>query len=265
VNHLLRDKAPITETGWKLIDEEAHERLEPGLAARRVVDFNGPHGWEYSATSLGRVDEADGNGIETATRRVLPVTELRVPFALDRRELAQGDRGAEDVDFDALAAAAARIVEAENAAIFHGSKDLGVEGVTETCTRESIRHEGDADALPTVVAGGVEQLMRGGVAGPFALVLGPEAWTYVEGAAEQGGWPLRRHLGEILDGPVVWAPGVSGGILMSMRGGDFIFDCGQDLAIGYRSHDAEIVQLYFELSFTFRVVTPEAALPISVG
>ena len=45
-------------------------------------------------------------------------------------------------------------------------------------------------------------------------------------------------------------------------GGDFLFDCGQDLSIGYESHDADAVSLYLEESFSFRVATPEAAVPL---
>ena len=37
MNHLLRELAPITEAGWKLIDDEARERLTPALAARRLL------------------------------------------------------------------------------------------------------------------------------------------------------------------------------------------------------------------------------------
>ena len=47
-----------------------------------------------------------------------------------------------------------------------------------------------------------------------------------------------------------------------MRGGDFVFESGQDLSVGYESHDAESVSLYIEESFTFRVLTPEAAVAI---
>ena len=53
-NHLLREHAPISDAVWALIDEEARERLTVALAARRLVDFSGPHGWEYSAANLGR-------------------------------------------------------------------------------------------------------------------------------------------------------------------------------------------------------------------
>ena len=54
MNHLLRALAPISDDGWKMLDAEARERLTPALAARRLVNFSGPHGWEYSATNLGR-------------------------------------------------------------------------------------------------------------------------------------------------------------------------------------------------------------------
>ena len=60
MNHLLRGHAPISDDGWKLIDTEARDRLVPGLAARRLIDFAGPLGWEYSATNLGRVEPVEG-------------------------------------------------------------------------------------------------------------------------------------------------------------------------------------------------------------
>jgi uncharacterized linocin/CFP29 family protein len=58
---------------------------------------------------------------------------------------------------------------------------------------------------------------------------------------------------------------VSGAVLLSMRGGDFLLDVGQDLAVGYLAHDIEQVDLYLEESLTFRVVSPEAAVAIDVA
>ncbi len=81
--------------------------------------------------------------------------------------------------------------------------------------------------------------------------------------AEHGGYPLFDHLAKILAGPIVWAPGVKGAVVLSLRGGDFLFESGQDLAIGYSHHDADAVHLYLEESFSFRVATPEAAAPLS--
>ena len=57
-SHLLREHAPITEAGWGRIDEEARERLTPALAARKLVEFSGPRGWQHSATNLGRVEKS---------------------------------------------------------------------------------------------------------------------------------------------------------------------------------------------------------------
>src|ERR1700716_382287 len=105
MNHLLRSQAPISDAGWELLDEEARERLVPALAARKLVDFSGPHGWEHSATNLGRVTprpSAPGEGVSGMLRRVLPLVELRADFELSRAELRDADRGAEDADLEAL-------------------------------------------------------------------------------------------------------------------------------------------------------------------
>lgn len=53
---------------------------------------------------------------------------------------------------------------------------------------------------------------------------------------------------------------MSGAIVLSQRGGDFLFESGQDLSVGYSHHDADSVHLYLEQSFTFRSATPEAAV-----
>ena len=50
--------------------------------------------------------------------------------------------------------------------------------------------------------------------------------------------------------------------MVSLRGGDYLFECGQDISVGYASHDTERVNLYLEESFSFRVASPEAAVVI---
>ena len=80
VSHLLREHAPITATGWDRIDQEARERLTPALAARKLIDFAGPHGWQHSATNLGRtqrVTKPPADGLTAVQRQVLPLAELR--------------------------------------------------------------------------------------------------------------------------------------------------------------------------------------------
>lgn len=265
MSHLLREHAPITDEGWKLIDEEARERLLPGLAARRLVDFAGPLGWEHSATNLGRVERADvsdAKGLEANRRVVLPLLELRTRFAVSREELRAGDRGAEDVDFEDLDNAAQRMVESENVAVFHAWPKAGVEGITKSTPHEPIVREKDFDGYTAHVARAVELLLRNGIEGPYGLALGRDDYTRVVETAEHGGYPLLDHLRKILQGPIVWAPGVSGAVVLSMRGGDFAFESGQDISVGYLSHDLDTVTLYLEESYSFRVLTPEAAVAI---
>jgi uncharacterized linocin/CFP29 family protein len=265
-SHLLRRQAPITSEGWQRIDEEAHDRLRPGLAVRRLADFEGPLGWRYSATNLGRVERVDGSpvgAVEGRRRRVLPLVELRAPFRVSREELRAGDRGAEDVDFDELDEAARNMVIAENTAVFHGWEAAGIEGIAPSSPHEAITCGEEIDRYPGHVACAVEILLRSGVAGPYGLALGGGEYTRVIETSEHGGYPLLDHLRKILGGPIVWAPGLEGGVVMSQRGGDFLFESGQDLSVGYADHDAEAVSLYIEESFSFRVATPEAAVAIT--
>jgi uncharacterized linocin/CFP29 family protein len=266
VSHLLREHAPITEAGWRLIDEEARERLLPGLASRRLVDFSGPHGWEHSATNLGRVESADVSavkGVQAKRRVVLPLLELRARFAVSREELRAGDRGAEDVDFGELDTAAQRLLEAENISVFHSWPKAGVEGITECTPHDTIKSGGNFEDYPSSIARAVELLLRNGIAGPYGLALGRDDYTRVVETAEHGGYPLLDHLRKIVQGPIVWAPGVKGAIVSSMRGGDFAFESGQDLSVGYEFHDADQVMLYLEESYSFRVLTPEAAVAVA--
>jgi uncharacterized linocin/CFP29 family protein len=266
VNHLLRSHAPITEAGWDLIDAEARERLTAALATRRVVDFSGPRGWRYSATNLGRtspVAEAPCPGVTARTRRLLPVAEVRADFSLSREELRDGDRGAADVDFAPLDDAARQIAIAENRAVFHGWPQADMTGIAEASPHPKVKRTADFGDYASHVAKAVELLLKSGIRGPYGLALGPDDYTGVVETAEHGGYPLFDHLRKILGGgPIVWAPGVRGAVVLSQRGGDFLFESGQDIAVGYDHHDADAVHLYLEESFTFRPVTPEAAVAL---
>jgi uncharacterized linocin/CFP29 family protein len=112
------------------------------------------------------------------------------------------------------------------------------------------------------VARAVNTLLSSGIAGPYGLAIGPDGYTGIIESTEHGGYLLLDHLRNILGGPVVWAPGVEGAVVMSLRGGDFVLEVGQDLSIGYLDHDAQVVRLFLEESFNFRVLEPEAAVPL---
>jgi uncharacterized linocin/CFP29 family protein len=105
--------------------------------------------------------------------------------------------------------------------------------------------------------------LESGIGGPYGMALGREQYRRVVETAEHGGHLLLDHLRKILDGPIVWTPGLDGAVVLSQRGGDFILDCGQDLSVGYQRHDQQAVHLYIEESVSFIAVTPEAAVTLT--
>jgi uncharacterized linocin/CFP29 family protein len=267
MNHLHRDLAPITDTGWQLVDDEAKGRLTTYLAARKLVDFDGPHGWSHSATNLGRITTISGpsEGVAAAHRKVLPLVELRAEFKVSRVQLDDGDRGAIDIDFEELDEAVRQIAIGENVTVFHGYGAGGITGITESTSHAPIMHGSDIEKYPNAVAKAVDALRQSGIDGPYGLAICPETYTRIVETTEHGGYLLFEHLHRILGGPLVWSPGVQGGVVLSLRGGDFILDSGQDLSIGYLDHDADVVRLYLEESFSFRVLEPDAAVAVHTG
>lgn len=264
MNHLLRQHAPIGDIAWKVLDDEARTRATQAMAARRLVDFSGPHGWEYSAANIGRTTQLASTplkGINAAQRRVAPVLELRADFEVRMAELLDIERGAQDADLGDLDRAAQQIAEAENTAVFHGWPGA-IRGITESSPLDQFPLGDAPDGYAAVVAGAVEELRLGGVAGPYAVAVGPGHYRQVIETVESGAL-LLDHVQNILGGPVVRAPGVRGAVVLSTRGGDFLFDCGQDLSVGYTSHDSQVAQFYLEESFSLRVATPDAAVALT--
>lgn len=266
MNHLHRELAPVSDAAWSDIEDEARRSLRHFLTARKLVDFSGPHGWDHSALGLGRVAAGGGgpaDGVESRIRLVQPLAELRTPFTLERAEIDAVDRGAPDPDWDPVVDAARRAALAEDHVVFGGFPAAGVRGIVETSPHPPVTITTDYDRYPNYVAQAVETLKRAGVAGPYALALGPRCYTGVIETTEHGGYPVLEHLRLIVEGPVLWAPAVDGAIVMSQRGADFELVVGQDLSIGYLDHDAESVRLYLEESITFRAASPEAAVALA--
>jgi uncharacterized linocin/CFP29 family protein len=265
VNHLLRSVAPITERAWEMLDEEARDHLKPVLGARKLVDFAGPFGYDYSATNLGRVTRlpsAPCDGVDALQRRVLPLVELRSDFTVSRDELIDFERGAVDSDLDDLDEAVRRIGLAENSAVFNGFKPGGIVGIAEASTHPSIPLGDVTASYPSQVAKAVEVMLRDGIGGPYGLALSPAAYTRVVETTEHGGYPVFEHLDHILGGPIVWTPGIEGAVVVSLRGGDFLFESGEDLSLGYDRTDGGTIHLYVEETFSFRVATPQAAVAL---
>jgi uncharacterized linocin/CFP29 family protein len=267
-NHLFRDRAPITEVGWGEIEMEARRTLRAILAARRVVDFKGPLGWDASDVELGRADPiaAPGrsSGVQARLRRIQPLVELRIPFDVSREELDAIDRGARDPDLDSVIAAAREIAIAEDRAVFHGYQAAQITGICQKRASSAVPLGSSHADYPGVVATALTKLRDEGIEGPFSVVLNEQLYKDLTSRTD-GGYPIISHVQRLVDGDIVWAAGLDGGLVLSRRGGDFELSVGQDFSIGYLEHDLERVRLYIEESFTFLILTEQAAVPLSTG
>lgn len=265
MNHLHRDLAPISDRAWTEISDEARGVLRQFMAARKLVELDGPKGWEHDAEATGRTDVLDADpheGVSGRVRRVQPLVELRATFDLSTAELHAIDRGADDADLEPVAAAARQLALAEDTAVFDGYAAGGIDGIASATPHDPIRISDDYEDYPSSVAKAVAKLKFEGVEGPYGIALGPRCYQGVVETTQRGGYPVFEHVRNILDGPIVWAPSVNGAVVLSLRGGDFALTLGQDVSIGYLSHDAESVRLYLEESMTFRPLGPEAGIAL---
>jgi uncharacterized linocin/CFP29 family protein len=264
MNNLHRELAPISEAAWGDIEEEASRTLKRYLAARHVVDMQGPGGVALSAVGTGhlRTIKTTGDGILARQREVNALVELRVPFELNREQIDDVERGAEDSDWQPVKDAARTIAFAEDRAVFDGYPAAGIGGIRQGTSNPVLTLPADVRAYPDAIAQALTQLRMVGVNGPYAVVLSADAYTGLSETTDHG-YPVMQHIKRLVDGEIVWAPAIAGAFVLTTRGGDFGFYLGQDISIGYLSHTDTTVRLYLQETFTFLLLTTEASVALN--
>jgi uncharacterized linocin/CFP29 family protein len=264
MNNLYRELAPVSEAAWTEIEEEARRTLKRHLAARRVVDVVVPKGFDFSGVGTGHTQgiPSPGEGIQAVRREVKSLVEFRVPFELTRQAVDDVGRGATDSDWSSVKDAARKMAFAEDNSIFEGYDAAGIQGIRQGNSNPLLKLPSSVRGYPDIVAQAVSQLRLAGCNGPYALVLGSGPYTAVSGGSDEG-YPVLEHIRRLIDGDIIWAPAIKGGFVLTTRGGDFELDLGQDMSIGYLSHSETNVRLYLQESFTFRLLTTEAAVALS--
>ena len=261
MNNLHRELAPISSSAWAQIEDEAARTLKRYMAARRVVDVDGPKGFLFSAVGTGHTRPIAPlcDGLQALQREVQPLLELRVPFELTRQAIDDVERGSNDSDWRPLKDAARTLAFSEDRLVFDGYADAGIRGMRQATSNPVLTLPGDIKSYPDVVAKALDQLRLAGVNGPYALLLGSEPYTAITGGADDG-YPILEHVRRLVDKEVVWSPAISGGVVLSTRGGDFDLYLGQDVSIGYLQHSENTVKLYLQESLTCRIQTSEAVV-----
>ena len=264
MNNLHRELAPISDSAWAQIEEETSRTLKRYLAGRRVVDLKGPAGTALSAVGTGhlRTIAAPAKGILASQREVKALVELRVPFELDRSAIDDVDRGANDSDWQPAKDAARQIAFAEDTAIFEGYAAAGIGGIRQGTSNPIMTLPADVREYPDAISQSLSRLRLVGVNGPYAVLLGADAYTALAETSDHG-YPVLEHVKRLVKDQIIWAPAIAGAFVITTRGGDFDLHIGQDVSLGYLSHTDAAVRLYLQETFTFLLLTNEAAVALA--
>jgi uncharacterized linocin/CFP29 family protein len=264
MNNLHRELAPISDAAWTEIEEETTRTLKRYLAGRRVVDVPTPGGVGLPAVGTGHLISiaSPATDILARQREVKPLVELRVPFELTRDAIDDVERGSEDSDWQPAKDAAKLIAFAEDRAIFNGYTEANIQGIREGSSNPIMTLPANVQDYPDAIAQALSQLRLVGVNGPYSVLLGAKAYTELAETRDHG-YPVLEHVKRIVDGDIIWAPAIEGAFVLTTRGGDFELSLGQDVSIGYLSYTDEVVRLYLQETFTFRVLTSEASVVLA--
>jgi uncharacterized linocin/CFP29 family protein len=264
MNNLHRELAPISDAAWADIEEETTRTLKRHLAGRRVIDVRGAGGVGLSAVGTGHLKTiaAPVDGLLARQRDVKALVEFRVPFELDRQQIDDVERGANDSDWQPAKDAAQKIAFAEDRAIFEGYAAAGIVGVRQGTSNPRLTLPANVREYPDAIAQALSQLRLVGVNGPYSVLLGADAYTALAETSDNG-YPVLEHIKKLVKDEIIWTPAIAGAFVLTTRGGDFDLHIGQDVSIGYLSHTDSIVRLYLQETLTFLLLTSEAAVALA--
>ncbi|GAA4575142.1 family 1 encapsulin nanocompartment shell protein [Planotetraspora kaengkrachanensis] len=264
MNNLHRELAPVSEAAWADLESEVRRTFIRHLAGRRLVDVPEPGGVALASVPTGHLTpvEAPAPGVGARLRGSQALVELRVPFTVDRQAVDDVERGAKDPDWDPAKEAARQMAYAEDRAVFEGYTAAGIEGIRRGSINPPLGLPPEVRDYPNTISQAITTLRLAGVDGPYSLALSADAYTAVNETSDHG-YPIHEHLARLIDGEIIWAPAISGAFLLTTRGGDYELRIGQDLSIGYESHDATSVRLYLQETLTFLAYTGEAAVALT--
>ncbi|PLV59480.1 family 1 encapsulin nanocompartment shell protein [Thermotoga sp. KOL6] len=261
---LKRFLAPLTAKQWEEIDKRAKEIFSTQLYGRRVIDVEGPYGWEYSAYPLGEVEVLSGeNTVKWGLRKSLPLIETRATFTLSLWELDNLERGKLNVDLSNLEETVRKVAEFEDEVIFRGCERAGIKGMLAFKEERRINVGETPDDLIEALLKSLSIFSKEGIEGPYALIINTERWIKLL-RGTTGHYPLEKRVEDTLrGGRIITTPRIEEAIVISERGGDFKLILGQDLSIGYEGRESDKVRLFITETFTFQVVNPEAMIHLS--
>lgn len=249
---LKRELAPISSKGWAEIDGRAKGILNYYLSARKFVNVQGPNGLDFTSVTEGRIQVHSDSLLNYGIFKVKPLIEPRVSFILSRWELDNIERGAKDINFDALDEAVKKVALFEEKVIFQGLKDAGITGIFD-CSSHDIKVLGDSDEIILAnISHGIMELEKSIAPKPYKLVVSEDYWCKLSAMGKR--FPLLDQIKGLIGGDVIVSKSIEGAILLPFDNENIELSIGEDFSIGYQEHSESEVKLFITETFTFRIL-----------
>lgn len=257
---LRRDSARLSPRVWQALDEAVSMAARHVMSARRVATFDGPKGWDSFAAPMGTMSACrtrEGRA-SVCIPEVALLAEIRAEFTLPWGAVEAFERGGPTLDTASAEAAAREVALAEDRLALFGEPVGSGFLASKESPRLRLEDWSQPEHVLTDLLRAVETLDKLGIPSPYEAVLAPSRYYAYLRAAEDGGYPIARHLKDVLAAVHRSQVVPDGGGVFATRGGDFVLTVGGDLAVGYRAHDQEALHLFCVETIAAQTITPQA-------
>jgi len=264
---LNREEAPLSQEMWAMIDENMMGLLAKRLKIRSVVDFDEGYDFTTDAVATGKMRAVpEAGGVKLGVREPILMTEIRYDFSIPKSTLDAMKRDVDDFDDTTLREAANAFGAAENGMILEGIASVASPGLLGSLTQQTLKASG-AKELMVAAARTLGMFNSEFVDGPFKILVSSATFAQLAIEAEAGE-TMKQKLENIFGAGtlvVTEAVGDDKALVISQRGGDFVFYSGLDVHVGFDSESSEALNFFLLESAAFRVINPEAAVRIDLA
>jgi len=261
-----REEAPFVEEVWQKIDNIVVGAASSQLAARRILEIEGPYGFGIKAIpgSDKPVDEFISVGDIKAglvSSPMIPLASIQSGFMIPIRDIASFEQTGIEFDTVEVESAAIAAARQEDTLIFFGSKAMGVEGLM-TFKASGSSKLGSWDevgkSVDDIIAA-VGVLDKAGFPGPYSMALAPNRYNLLFRRYMQGNLSEFDLLKEVISGGIVKASVLKDGGVILASGKPFTsIALGQDLVTTFVGPVDGNYEFLMVESLALRVRIPEA-------
>jgi len=266
MRYLPREAVPITDRVWRMIDEAVIGPAKMQLAGRRLLEIYGPFGFgtrslEHKESVVGAEASFGEARARMTAPETTPIPLIYSEFTLAIREVAAAEERGSLLDLDAPAKAAIACARLEDALIFSGNKDLGIDGLLTTPKAGKVKL-GDWGQLGQPMEDlikVVNVLDAAGFPGPYTAALAPSLFNALYQRYQEASLTQLEHARQIITAGLVKAPTLSsGGVVLAAERHFASLVLAQDMTPAFIGPSATGYDFVIVESLVPRITVPEA-------